>query len=413
MPEHQMPQTYTAIIWASPFVVLGLMIIWLRVVWKTPAKDDKVIPLNGDAKKEGKKEALDAGDAWGTQGAEPYKDFNWKKQFDITFLIGWIVGMFALAGISYWYDLSHEKMLGGKILSLGEMRNFFVKMGLMVGSSVLGGLISRQLVVVNETGYVISYPAGHPKAGKTQLKCKADGTPIASWFKVNYTRKIQHFAAYAVPILCASPFKKEVWVTVCWGDMATLFGFLLTIQPIRESTSFFMMQFNSYDRPEDRPMTIQWIVLGDILPGMIVLAGFFWLWQDMEVNGIEFTKITYIIAMVAGLGDGFAEPVGVTWGKNKYEVMALCAGPDAPTYKRSWEGSACVAWFSWIFVVQKWYLFPNATAFWLSWVVFPPLMALSEAKSPHTMDTPFIFIVGGLWLWLMLYMPALSFLEPH
>ena len=40
------------------------------------------------------------------------------------------------------------------------------------------------------------------------------------------------------------------WLTVCWGDMATLLGSLFFIKPIREGHAFFMIQFNAVDRPE-------------------------------------------------------------------------------------------------------------------------------------------------------------------
>ena len=192
-----------------------------------------------------------------------------------------------------------------------------------------------------------------------------------------------------------------------------MLGFLIVIKPIRECHAFFMMQFNAFDRPEDRPYTLKWIVLGDIVPGMVVLALFYAVFGPyLTVHGVPVTELCYIFAMVAGLGDGLAEPVGVYTGTHKYEVSALCAGDEVRKYQRSMEGSCCVAWWTYLFVIQKWYLFPNATSFWLTWLVLPPLMAWSEARSPHTMDTPFIFLVGGFWLWAMLYMPACSMFEP-
>merc|ERR1719334_3061394 len=36
-----------------------------------------------------------------------------------------------------------------------------------------------------------------------------------------------------------------------------MIGFLVLIKPIRERFDFFMLQFNSLDRPEDRPNTLQ------------------------------------------------------------------------------------------------------------------------------------------------------------
>merc|ERR1719181_232918 len=139
---------------------------------------------------------------------------------------------------------------------------------------------------------------------------------------------------------------------------------------------------------------------------------FYAAWAPYTVNGFPAHNLCYIFAMVAGLGDGLAEPVGVHVGTHKYEVGAIMAGKDARKYTRSIEGSCCVAWFSYVFVAMRWYLFPTATAFWLSMLLLPPLMAWAEARSPHTMDTPFLFLMGGIFCWVALYMPAIPFIEP-
>jgi len=389
-----MPTSYFWFMWATLPVVFLLMVFWMRVLWPSPAK--KVATVTAGFEASGKKDPLipvvfGAGDAVLSE-SEPYLD-DWKTGFDLAFPIGWFVFLAILFG--------GTKVFYPEVLVKQEFLNLGAKFGVMLASSIVGGVLARSFCVVNDRGYVKTN-----EKGKTMAK--------NTWFKVNYTRKIQHFAAYATPILLKSPFAKETWVTVCWGDMATLLGFLIVIKPLRECSAFFMMQFNAFDRPEDRPFTLKWIVLGDIVPGMAVLALFYAIFGPYgNVNFVHpMTELCYIFAMVAGLGDGLAEPVGVYFGTHKYEVSALCAGDEVRKYQRSWEGSCCVAWWTYLFVIQKWFLFPNASAFWLTWLVLPPLMAWSEARSPHTMDTPFIFIVGGLWLWAMYYMPAISLLEP-
>ena len=193
--------------------------------------------------------------------------------------------------------------------------------------------------------------------------------------------------------------------------MATLLGSLIVIKPIREGHAFFMIQFNAVDRPgtghTHSSGSCSVTLCQEVLALFYAVFG-----PHLTVHGMPVTELCYIFAMVAGLGDGLAEPVGVYTGTHKYEVSALCAGDEVRKYQRSMEGSCCVAWWTYLFVIQKWYLFPNATSFWLTWLVLPPLMAWSEARSPHTMDTPFIFLVGGFWLWAMLYMPACSLFEP-
>ena len=133
---------------------------------------------------------------------------------------------------------------------------------------------------------------------------------------------------------------------------------------------------------------------------------------DVRVNGYPCVELAYIWVMITGLGDGFAEPVGVHVGRHKYSVSAFM-DPMRRTFTRSLEGSCCVAWTSYLFVALRWYLFASASAFWLTMLVLPPLMALAEAKSPHTMDTPFLFLVGALWCWGVNYVPPLPLLEPR
>jgi hypothetical protein len=399
-PGGAMPQMYQIIMYTSPLFVLVLMIIWLRILWPSPPPKVATVTAGFEDKKDPLASkgpvVFGAGDAVLSE-SEPYLG-DWKTGFDLAFPIGWFALLAVLIVISLFSEdlpLVKTNVLVGK-----EFVNLLIKFGVMLSSSIIGGILARSFCYVNDRGYV-----------KTNAKGKTAAKN--NWFKVNYTRKIQHFAAYATPILVKSPFPTENWLTVCWGDMATLLGFLIVIQPIRECHAFFMMQFNAFDRPEDRPYTLKWIVLGDIVPGMVVLAIFYAIFGPyLTINGVPVTELCYIFAMVAGLGDGLAEPVGVYTGTHKFEVSALCAGDEVRKYQRSMEGSCCVAWWTYLFVIQKWYLFPNATSFWLTWLVLPPLMAWSEARSPHTMDTPFIFLVGGFWLWAMLYMPAFSLFEP-
>ena len=77
---------------------------------------------------------------------------------------------------------------------------------------------------------------------------------------MNYTRKLQHFAAYLIPLLMHTHAAKNIEgpLTLTWGNWITMLGFLILIKPIRESSTFFMLQFNSLDRPEDRPNTLSW-----------------------------------------------------------------------------------------------------------------------------------------------------------
>lgn len=386
--EKDITSNYLIAIWLTPCVVLVLMILWLRVLWPSPAPKQPKPASGQQAADPLKHQLLEAGDSVESE-IIPYTD-PFKETFDWAFLVGYAITLVCLIPATY--------LIRPDVLCSAELVNLIIKFLVMLGSSLVGGILARLCCEFDDRGYVQV-----DERGKTKAKVKG--------FKVNYTRKIQHFCAYAVPILIPSPFGAETPVTIAWGNMATLLGFLIVIKPIREFHAFFMMQFNSFDRPEDRPFTLKWIILGDIVPGMFVLEFFYFLLAPYKINGYPATAVCYIFAMVTGLGDGLAEPVGVHWGTHKYEVGAIMGG-DGRKYQRSFEGSCCVAWFTYVFIAQRWYLFVNASAFWLSMLVLPPIMAWAEARSPHTMDTPFLFIVGGVWLWVVIYMPAISLIEP-
>ena len=51
--------------------------------------------------------------------------------------------------------------------------------------------------------------------------------------------------------------------------------------PARESLTIFMLQFNSLDRPEDRPHCLKWIVAGNIFPGLLLILFFTYLFSTV------------------------------------------------------------------------------------------------------------------------------------
>ena len=154
-----------------------------------------------------------------------------------------------------------------------------------------------------------------------------------------------------------------------------------------------MLQFNSLDRPEDRPNTISWIVGGNIIPGCILIVIFRYLYS---FTGQE--DMAYIFIFITGIGDGLAEPVGIYLGTHKYWTSSLGGGRR---YQRSYEGSMCVFISSILFTSLMYHTFANEYQFWITMVLMPPIMTLAEATSPHTLDTPFLMGCGGLLLWIV------------
>ena len=160
---------------------------------------------------------------------------KWTKTFDLQFLILWIVLFTILLVCTIIFD---PTLFGEKVFFTKSCIKLFVMMVLSLG----GGLLCRHYCNIDEKGYIISSKN--------------------NWFKVNYTRKIQHFAAYLVPLL-SPPTKPFGILPHLWESLFVLFMFLVLIKPIREASKFFMLQFNSLDRIEDRPNTLKWIVLGN------------------------------------------------------------------------------------------------------------------------------------------------------
>ncbi|OQR98139.1 hypothetical protein ACHHYP_09005 [Achlya hypogyna] len=245
-----------------------------------------------------------------------------------------------------------------------------VKVGFMLVVSTLGGLLCRFFCIVDATGYVM--------------------TTRNSIFKVNYSRKLQHFAAYLIPLLdpivCDEP---STPLAMAWAYYCTLSCFLCVLKPIRERSRLCMLQFNGLDRPEDRPHTLKWLLGGNLLPGFALVVLF---------SSVLDTALVRLIVLVVCVGDGLAEPVGIACGKHRY-LTSSCF--SSRRYTRSFEGSAVVFLSALIFPVIMYTCFPSPSQLWLTMALLPPAVTVAEAKSPHTVDTPILILVAGTLLHLL------------
>lgn len=207
--------------------------------------------------------------------------------------------------------------------------------------------------------------------------------------RVNYTRKIFHFVLFFFPLFLADhlPFQASVTTTLLSGLM-----FLLCIgtfvQPLRARSIFLSTAYAAIDRPEDRPFTLLWVSTQVVATYLVIVLMVFWLAQYGK------QPLIYIAVLVAGIGDGLAEPVGVRFGKRMYRVRALFTDRS---YTRSLEGSACV-FFSGIVAVLILRPELTDTQLFLALGIVPVAMTLAEAFSPHTWDGPFLYLVGGMSL---------------
>lgn len=207
--------------------------------------------------------------------------------------------------------------------------------------------------------------------------------------KVNYTRKINHFAFFFLPVSLQSVIAYSYSAATFLMDIVFVFVFLtLFIAPIRNRFKPVAVMFHSIDRPEDRPLTLTWLYT-QFLASYLVLIPLLGYFAQQDI-----LPLIMIILLANGIGDGLAEPVGVRFGKRKYTTYALFTRKK---YERSYAGSACVfgATFLSILVFQSHF---NAVQLTTALLTIPLLITLAEAFSPHTWDSPLIYSVGGIAL---------------
>ncbi|HEY3487077.1 MAG TPA: hypothetical protein VGL10_03340 [Gammaproteobacteria bacterium] len=204
--------------------------------------------------------------------------------------------------------------------------------------------------------------------------------------RVNYTRKIFHFMLFFFPLALMDvlPYQSS-FVTIVLSGLIFLCSIGTFIHPLRSRSSFLATAYASFDRPEDRPFTLLWLSTQVLATYAVMIPVLLWLGH----YGKE--SLIYITLVIAGMGDGLAEPVGVRFGKHKYRTRAFFTDR---VYTRSIEGSLCVL-FTGIFAVILLRGQLTAPQFWLALAIIPLAMTLAEALSPHTWDSPFLYLVGG------------------
>jgi len=199
---------------------------------------------------------------------------------------------------------------------------------------------------------------------------------------VNYTRKINHFALYCVPPLLDTFFGvTETAFSAFSGainGLATVAVFVLFWKPIRTRFSFAQTMFLSFDRPEDRPHTLKWLVT-QFLAALLVIIPMLFYFQHFG-----FAPLALMVVLITTVGDGLAEPVGVRYGKHKYSVPGLFV---RRRYVRSYAGSACVLLVCVAGILWFHDAFTN-TQLLLALLIVPITVTLAEAMSPHTWDSP-------------------------
>ena len=216
-----------------------------------------------------------------------------------------------------------------------------------------------------------------------------------SGVKVNYTRKVNHFAIFFLPVFIDKQFDAETFTNFVYlaiSAVITTVSLLMFYEPIRKLIPPYQLMFEGFDRPEDRPYTLVWIWT-QFAAGFAVMLPMIWLFGQWGLGSLVLIPI-----LINVVGDGLAEPVGIRFGKHEYKTRALFTEKE---YVRTLEGSACVL-ITGLIVVAMHYEYFTMTQFVLSMLLVPLLMTLTEAYSPHTWDTPFLMFTGYVSLLLIM-----------
>jgi phytol kinase len=267
------------------------------------------------------------------------------------------------------------------------------------------GFYSMVLVVVFALVGANVLPASNPQALLYFLGAMVFlflGKLFFSWLvlrwniKINYTRKLglrpwKKLAAFVVPLLIT---KGSTMITdwVVLFAIQSLIGLLTESHYFRSRVKLFAYAYVSWDRIEDRPYSMRYDQIEDILRFVIYLP-FMILFGKASV-------IVLIPNLVNQFGDGLAEPVGIRFGKHKYRARAIWYDGKfwAGNFVRSIEGSAAVFGVT-MFILLFYGSYFTHTQYIITLLVLPLLMTVAEAISPHTGDGPTIAMVGCLFLW--------------
>ena len=236
---------------------------------------------------------------------------------------------------------------------------------------------------------------------------------VTKGWKEGYSRKVCHVVMYLMPFLMHLAWPSDrangmptVW-TMSWTVWFQFVPFYLQIKPARRRSTFLMLVFRAYDRAQDRPHTLSWL-LTQLGGGYLVILA---LYLYLQSRGAEIVppgaeRAVLIPVIVNVFGDGLAEPVGIAFGRHEYRARALfydgkcCAGE----FKRTLEGSFVVYLFTVLAVLpcgggiaRDLRIFTDAQ-YAVALALLPPIMTVTEAFAPHTWDNPFITLVGSGFL---------------
>jgi len=215
--------------------------------------------------------------------------------------------------------------------------------------------------------------------------------------KINYVRKLglrpwKKLTAFVIPLLVTNG-EGSIPDTIMLFSLLQLVTIGTEWHVVRRRYPLFRYAFLSWDRLEDRPYSMRYDLLEDVLRFLIYLP-------FMALLG-KYSLVVLIPNLVNEFGDGLAEPVGLRFGKHPYRTRALWHQGRwwAGTFQRTWEGSATVFVVTTLIILGFLGHFSGHQALVLL-LGLPILMTVAEAVSPHTADGPLLALVGCSFLWL-------------
>lgn len=211
--------------------------------------------------------------------------------------------------------------------------------------------------------------------------------------KVNYSRKVAHFSHILSTLLLNRTFLNYSIEYFIISGFLSLCQILIFAEPIRKRVPALEFFFLSFDRPEDRPHTVR-LAFTQILGMNVAIIGLAYLYNYTGLS----LELLAIPMFITAFGDGLAEPVGIRFGRYRYEVTSLFSDR---VYTRSVAGSSMVVLSTILTLISMSWLFSSGQLLLLT-IIMPPLMTAVEAFSPHTWDNPFLYLAGGLTVYLVL-----------
>ena len=212
--------------------------------------------------------------------------------------------------------------------------------------------------------------------------------------RINFVRKLglrpwRKLQAFVIPFFFVAG-DQILFDTVFLFALGQLKTIVTEWNVIRRRVPILRYAFVSWDRLEDRPYSMRYDMIEDVLRFLVYIP---------FIAVLENKIITLIPQLVNEFGDGLAEPVGLRFGKHRYKTKAIWHDGKFwnGEYHRSLEGSSMVFLVTVLTLLYYSAEF-SAPELTLALVCLPLLLTVAEAVSPHTADGPLIGLIGCLFL---------------